>query len=339
MGALHAATGSAGRSENQAVIQSVATGERRVLIEDARDARYVSTGHLVYVVDDDLLRRTVRCGCSCNFGSSGCVGGGCRTRRRPRVHCLLLQCGDERVTGLPPGFLGTRRAVWVDLDRSHRSDRAAHSRAAPVSQRAGCTERDARGRRHCQRERLGHLDLRSGTRHDDPAHVRRGSGQPPALDAGGSRVVFWSERNGGGLFWKAADGTGDAELLLQRDAALRPYAWSTDGRLVVEADQLSPASPGPDGQLDSTGIAILNIEGERVLESILDTEFNEREPAVSLDGRWLAYNSNESGTQAAYVRPFPDVDAGKWQVSAGSAFDPGWSPDGRELFYRSPGTE
>ncbi len=161
----------------------------------------------------------------------------------------------------------------------------------------------------------------------------------PLWTPDGSRVVFWSERNGGGLFWKAADGTGDAELLLQRDAALRPYAWSTDGRLVVEADQLSPASPGPDGQLDSTGIAILNIEGERVLESVLDTEFNEREPAVSLDGRWLAYNSNESGTQAVYVRPFPDVDAGKWQVSAGSAFDPGWSPDGRELFYRSPGTE
>ena len=54
---------------------------------------------------------------------------------------------------------------------------------------------------------------------------------------------------------------------------------------------------------------------------------------MSPDGRWLAYSSDESGEYEVYVRPFPDVDAGRWQVSTAGGFHPQWSPDGRELFY------
>ena len=53
------------------------------------------------------------------------------------------------------------------------------------------------------------------------------------------------------------------------------------------------------------------------------------------DGRWLAYQSDESGEDRIYVRPFPDVDGGRFPISAGGGTEPLWSPDGRELFYRS----
>ena len=71
------------------------------------------------------------------------------------------------------------------------------------------------------------------------------------------------------------------------------------------------------------------------MDLLLDTEFNEGSASVSPNGRWLAYQSDESGKVEVYVRPFPDVETGKWQVSAGGGGQPLWSPDGAELFFLS----
>ena len=57
------------------------------------------------------------------------------------------------------------------------------------------------------------------------------------------------------------------------------------------------------------------MEGDRTADAVLDTEFGEARPALSPDGRWLAYESNESGQVEIFVRPFPNIDGGKWQVS------------------------
>ena len=62
--------------------------------------------------------------------------------------------------------------------------------------------------------------------------------------------------------------------------------------------------------------------------------FEEVAPALSPDGRWLAYASNESGRYEVYVRPFPDANAGRWQVSRNGGNEPVWAHNGRELFYR-----
>ena len=56
-------------------------------------------------------------------------------------------------------------------------------------------------------------------------------------------------------------------------------------------------------------------------------------PSVSPDGRWVAYGSNESGRDEIYVRPFPNTDDGRWQVSLAGGDRPEWSHNGRELFY------
>lgn len=70
-------------------------------------------------------------------------------------------------------------------------------------------------------------------------------------------------------------------------------------------------------------------------EPFLETQFNEREPSFSPDGRWIAYASDESGAYQVYVRAFPDK-GGKWQVSNNGGAYPVFSPNGRELFFRSP---
>ena len=136
-----------------------------------------------------------------------------------------------------------------------------------------------------------------------------------------SRVVFASTRDGGGLFWRAADGTGAVERLLESADFPRPWGWTTDGRLVFDQ------RPGD--------IGVLTVEGDRTVEMLLETEFEEEMPALSPDGRWIAYQSNESGRSEIYVQPFPNVDDGKWQVSTNIGFDPVWSPDGRHLFFAS----
>ena len=78
---------------------------------------------------------------------------------------------------------------------------------------------------------------------------------------------------------------------------------------------------------------MLTVEGDRTVEMLLESEFGEVAPALSPDGRWLAYQSNESGRPEIYVQPFPDIDDGKWQVSSDGGTNPVWSPDSRRLFY------
>jgi len=72
---------------------------------------------------------------------------------------------------------------------------------------------------------------------------------------------------------------------------------------------------------------------DTVLVPLVVTEFDESAVEFSTDGRWMAYQSNETGRREVYVRPFPDVDRGKWQVSTGSGRGPIWAHSGREIFY------
>jgi hypothetical protein len=73
--------------------------------------------------------------------------------------------------------------------------------------------------------------------------------------------------------------------------------------------------------------------GGRRVTSLLQTKFDERNGIVSPDGRWLAYDSNNSGSFQIYVRPFPNVGGGQWQVSTTGGTRPLWARNGKELFY------
>ena len=76
------------------------------------------------------------------------------------------------------------------------------------------------------------------------------------------------------------------------------------------------------------------MEGERSTEPLLQTQVVSR-PAISPDGRWMAYRSEETGRFEVFVGPFPNLEDGKWQISRDGGESPVWGPNGRELFYRS----
>jgi serine/threonine-protein kinase len=80
----------------------------------------------------------------------------------------------------------------------------------------------------------------------------------------------------------------------------------------------------------------LQLDGSRQRTALVQTPFAERNGITSPDGRWLAYEANDSGQFEVYVRPFPDVHSGHWQVSTGGGTRPLWARNGQELFYLSP---
>ncbi|MDA2914999.1 hypothetical protein MYX77_13790, partial [Acidobacteriia bacterium AH_259_A11_L15] len=85
----------------------------------------------------------------------------------------------------------------------------------------------------------------------------------------------------------------------------------------------------------SGDINVLSMEGEPISKPLLQTQFAEGGAAISPDGRWVAYHSNETGRREVYVRPFPNVEEGKWQISSDGGRGTIWGPQGQELFYRS----
>ncbi len=123
------------------------------------------------------------------------------------------------------------------------------------------------------------------------------------------------------IYRKRADGSSTDELIVRTpDRPVLRASWSHDGRWLLyrtSPNDIFARGPAP----DTTTLPLLA------------TDFNEIMPALSPDGRWLAYGSNESGRLEIFVRPFPDVASAKWQVSTGGGFFPLWSPDGRELIY------
>jgi eukaryotic-like serine/threonine-protein kinase len=80
-------------------------------------------------------------------------------------------------------------------------------------------------------------------------------------------------------------------------------------------------------------IVAMRIGHDSVPRPLLAEKYNETVPALSPDGRWLAYVSNETGREEVFVRPFPDVNSGKWQVSLNGGVSPVWANSGRELFF------
>lgn len=138
----------------------------------------------------------------------------------------------------------------------------------------------------------------------------------------GKRIVFESG-SPGNLFWQPADGSGKAERLATSEHGQIPVSWSPDGQILAFVD-LSP----------ETGRDIWTLRlSDRKSQAFLQTPFGEGAPVFSPDGRWLVYESDESGRPEIYVQPYPGP-GGKWQISTEGGTEPVWNPSGRELLYR-----
>ena len=167
----------------------------------------------------------------------------------------------------------------------------------------------------------------------DPA-----SDSEPVWSPDGKRIAFSSNREGtNNVYVRAADGAGNDELLLKTGERKTPLDWSRDGKFLMFG-VLSARS---------TDVWVLPMDagqpGERKPAPYLHSNANERNARFSPDGRFVAYDSDESGLQEVYVRPFdsgsPEVSgsgAGKVKVSQNGGVGPQWGPGGKELLYYTP---
>ncbi|MDH5198545.1 MAG: hypothetical protein OEY20_14985, partial [Gemmatimonadota bacterium] len=148
----------------------------------------------------------------------------------------------------------------------------------------------------------------------------------PVWSPDGRSVAFIRDTVGtSAVYARPVDGSGPDRFMASLDRAIQEVFWSADGEwLLLRTDN------GAAGAGDIVGV---RTSGDTTPVPLVASEFSELHPALSPDGRWLAYTSNESGILEVYVRPFPNTSAGRWQVSNGGGTEPVWSANGREIFY------
>jgi serine/threonine-protein kinase len=149
----------------------------------------------------------------------------------------------------------------------------------------------------------------------------------PVWTPDGQSVTYLVDpgNNNASIYRKRADGGAPAEKLLASSHALAEALWSRDGQWLVVRNTLpSRDILGLHPGTDSVPVPL-----------VASPKFEERAATLSPDGRFIAYQSDESGRDEIYVRPFPKTDGGRWQVSTAGGEEPLWSRGGREIFYRN----
>lgn len=140
----------------------------------------------------------------------------------------------------------------------------------------------------------------------------------------------------GALYARNGDGTGSAELLLSHEKPILEGVLSGTGGWLIARVGMGVNVGGTPAGMDVIGIRPgVDIEPT----PLIVTEFDEKAIMLSPDGRWLAYESDETGRNEIYVRPFPDIDRAKWPVSVNGGVMPLWSRSGDAIFYVSAANE
>ncbi|HEX8028541.1 MAG TPA: hypothetical protein VF491_08770, partial [Vicinamibacterales bacterium] len=312
----------------------VANGGRKTLLQGGGDAQYAS-GFLIYATVNAALDAQVRTRTSLRamrfdvtrvavLGDSVSVVEPVAIGTTGAANYSVSPGGD--LAFVPEGGTAAtarRQLVWVDRTGRETVIGApprsyAVARIAPDGRRVVLDTRD-----QANDIWIWDIDRQTLTSlNRDPA-----GDMSPLWTPDGKRVIWTSTRGGGNpnLYWQAADGAGAAERLTENVSNQFPTAISHDGKTVVVFGAGTGSAPD---------LYTLNVdEPGRPQKPLMSTPASEAGAEISPDGRWLAYHSNESGEPQVYVRPFPNVQDGRFQISTTGGTRAAWARNGRELFY------
>jgi eukaryotic-like serine/threonine-protein kinase len=305
----------------QVVVERLSTHRRTVLVEGGSAARYLPPGQLVYAIGDALFALA--------FDARSASVSGTPT---PLVQGVLRAPGgitgaanygvaDDGTLVYATGGTALRYGlpVWVD-STGHEEPLGIEPCicAGPLLSPDGTRLAFTSGMPD------GGVDIyvwSFAARTLTQLTFEPGLQMVPLWSPDGQRIAYTSPP---GVFVRRADGAGDPQLLVP-GTELLPWSWTADDRIVLQQTAAG-----------SQDVSVVSAAEGGMPEPLLTENFRETRPTLSPDGRWLAYESNESGHMEIYVRPFPNVTDGKWQVSAGGGEDPKWTRDGRTLYFLSP---
>jgi serine/threonine-protein kinase len=303
------------RDDANLIALDLETNSIRELGLQGSDPRYLPTGHLVYTHANQVL--------AVRFDARKLAPIGTPIPVLPRVridgNTMQLAFSDSgTAVYLPADEKGWRRLVMVDLK----------GRADPVFQESTpfSDNNDPRfspdGSKIALSESAGPIwviDLESGA----PIKFSE-SGFYPMWSPDGSQIAYGTARSTSfDLMLRPLDMSQPERVLLDRDINLRTADWAQDGALIVREE-----IPGKGMDL----VRWTEPSDESSIDALLDGADDEVSPAVSPDGRWLAYISGQSGRDEVYVTAYPKPE-GVVQISVAGGANPAWSADSRELYY------
>ena len=326
----------ASQADSSVAVLDLKTGQRKTLIRGGGDAQYVETGHLIFaaagalravrfdpvrlevlgdpvtVVDRVMMKPTGAANYAVSrAGTLVYIGAGLSEMTTPRALLWVDRKGHEEPTGAPLRAYGTPRL-------SPDGTRVA---AEIYDQSTDIWIWDF------ARETLRRLTFDS-------------SGNGMSVWTPDSRqIIFESGRTGmPSVYKQAADGTGTVDRLSTSATPQWPTSITPDGTWIAGFDQL-PRTVSNVVFLPLTRAVVRPSSNpapgvsQSPVEPLAETRFKGDMADFSPNGRYLAYQSDESGRYEIYVRPFPRVDNGRWQVSTAGGTRPVWARSGRELFY------
>jgi eukaryotic-like serine/threonine-protein kinase len=299
------------------------TGTQHVVLDDAVQGWYLPTGHLLYVRRDgvalvapfDLKKLEVAGGAVPVLENVLGSDGFAQLAWAPSGSVVYMSGGSQGRDNVIVRV--TREGLAAPLDTSW----AGQFNSIAIS---------SDGRRLAVGVGRGASALNIWIKQLDRGPLTRltfgGRDRRPVWSPDGRFVAFVRDTLTTGIVvLRAADGTGSDRPLLRLPQQIQEVTWSRNGEwIVVRTDNAGP------GAGDLIGV---RTTGDSTPVALVASTFTELHPAISPNGRWIAYTSNESGRNEVYVRPFPVASGGLFQVSTGGGSHPLWSRDGSELFF------
>jgi len=298
------------------------TGEVRALVR-GNDPQYAESGHLVYLRSDGALlaapfdqdRLELTGPATALVEGVQLKGGGAAQFTLSATGTLLYSTGEEQ----------KQQPVWVGRDGRHTAvdfgwvgDFHTLALSPDGSKLAVALAGDAGRDLWVKQLDTGPLSRLTSA---------EGNDFHPWWEADGSSLLFVSDSatTRRDLYRRRTDGVGQSELVLELPEVISEGQFSPDGEWLV----YRTTTPTRD-------LYARRLRGDTsTIALAADPNVEEYSAALSPDGKWLAYVSDESGRGELYVRPFPNVDDGRWQVSTAGGSEPVWAHSGRELFYKN----
>jgi serine/threonine protein kinase len=313
--------------DEEIVAQTLSTGKRTILLHDAVQARYVSSGHLLF-----FLRRGVLL--AVRFDPDKLVVHGQPVPVLDGIVQALSGGNSLDITGMGQFSVSARGTLAylagtvqpypartvVTFDRQGRESPtnapprsySTQLRLSPDGRRLVIATRDI------DEHTLWILDRSRGTL----ARLRRGGELYwPLWTPDGQRIAFgWVNHGANDLVWQRAEDSAPADALVRGEYI--PSSWSPDGRRLATVR---------DGDI----WVVTTTNSQPTVDRLTETTDSEMWPEFSPDGRWLAYGSNTTGRFEIYVQPWPGPGP-RVQLSLEGGESPAWNHSGRELFFASP---